>query len=242
MIHSVLVSLCLRVAFQWSCFLLRPVQGPLNLWGLLTKSFINTVKIFCFCKWHYTNNLCAFKQTTFTQIQPYFHSLQALKKTGLLTSDPRLRDCIRQMRQSSRDSNGPVMMDKTLFRKWEKALFIYSYICMTFLKGDSAMTCMWNVNSMQISVRMLSKTCLEKGCEVRWGYWSLIHDCGGKKDNIGGQRYLSPRAWQRRAPTAATSQITCKQHSGASEGVNERASFWFSSSTAPIILVDSTEL
>ncbi|XP_076022840.1 glutaminase kidney isoform, mitochondrial-like [Genypterus blacodes] len=41
----------------------------------------------------------------------------ALKKTGLLTSDPRLRDCVRQMRQSSRDASGPVMMDKTLFRK-----------------------------------------------------------------------------------------------------------------------------
>ncbi|KAM4563086.1 glutaminase liver isoform, mitochondrial isoform 1-T1 [Odontesthes bonariensis] len=41
----------------------------------------------------------------------------ALKKTGLLTSDPRLRDCVHQMRQSTRDSVGPVMMDKKLFRR-----------------------------------------------------------------------------------------------------------------------------
>uniref|UniRef100_A0A671W414 glutaminase n=1 Tax=Sparus aurata TaxID=8175 RepID=A0A671W414_SPAAU len=41
----------------------------------------------------------------------------ALRKTGLLTSDPRLRDCVRQMRKSARDSTGPVMMDKTLFRR-----------------------------------------------------------------------------------------------------------------------------
>uniref|UniRef100_A0A8D3CEQ0 glutaminase n=1 Tax=Scophthalmus maximus TaxID=52904 RepID=A0A8D3CEQ0_SCOMX len=38
-------------------------------------------------------------------------------KTGLLTSDPRLRDCVQQMRQHSRDSVGPVMMDKKLFRR-----------------------------------------------------------------------------------------------------------------------------
>uniref|UniRef100_A0A8D3CRE4 glutaminase n=1 Tax=Scophthalmus maximus TaxID=52904 RepID=A0A8D3CRE4_SCOMX len=42
---------------------------------------------------------------------------QALRKTGLLTSDPRLRDCVQQMRQHSRDSVGPVMMDKKLFRR-----------------------------------------------------------------------------------------------------------------------------
>ncbi|KAF3860720.1 hypothetical protein F7725_000975 [Dissostichus mawsoni] len=43
--------------------------------------------------------------------------ISALRKTGLLTSDPRLRDCVHQMRQSSRDSVGPVMMDKKLFRR-----------------------------------------------------------------------------------------------------------------------------
>uniref|UniRef100_A0A665TV82 glutaminase n=1 Tax=Echeneis naucrates TaxID=173247 RepID=A0A665TV82_ECHNA len=42
----------------------------------------------------------------------------ALRKTGLLTSDPRLRDCVYQMRQSTRDSVGPVMMDKKLFKKY----------------------------------------------------------------------------------------------------------------------------
>ncbi|XP_053704430.1 glutaminase kidney isoform, mitochondrial-like isoform X1 [Synchiropus splendidus] len=47
---------------------------------------------------------------------PLSHFISALKKTGLLTSDPRLRDCVRQMRQSARDSVGQVMMDKRLFR------------------------------------------------------------------------------------------------------------------------------
>ncbi|XP_071399586.1 glutaminase kidney isoform, mitochondrial-like [Centroberyx affinis] len=48
---------------------------------------------------------------------PLSQFISALKKTGLLTSDPRLRDCVRQMRQSTRDSTGPVMMDQTLFRR-----------------------------------------------------------------------------------------------------------------------------
>ncbi|XP_068996872.1 glutaminase kidney isoform, mitochondrial-like [Embiotoca jacksoni] len=48
---------------------------------------------------------------------PLFQFISALRKTGLLTSDPRLRDCVHQMRQSSRDSNGPVMMDKKFFRR-----------------------------------------------------------------------------------------------------------------------------
>lgn len=48
---------------------------------------------------------------------PLSQFISALRKTGLLTSDPRLRDCVRQMRQSSRDSGGPVMMDKKLFRR-----------------------------------------------------------------------------------------------------------------------------
>lgn len=48
---------------------------------------------------------------------PLSQFISALRKTGLLTSDPRLRDCVRQMRQSSRDSIGPVMMDKKLFRR-----------------------------------------------------------------------------------------------------------------------------
>lgn len=54
--------------------------------------------------------------------------LQALRKTGLLTSDPRLRDCVHQLRKSTRDSVGPVMMDKTLFRRWERlCLFMEAY-------------------------------------------------------------------------------------------------------------------
>uniref|UniRef100_A0A673WK92 glutaminase n=1 Tax=Salmo trutta TaxID=8032 RepID=A0A673WK92_SALTR len=46
-----------------------------------------------------------------------FSFLSALRSTGLLTSDPRLSDCMRQLRQSMQDSAGTVMMDQTLFRK-----------------------------------------------------------------------------------------------------------------------------
>ncbi|TMS15973.1 Glutaminase liver isoform, mitochondrial [Larimichthys crocea] len=48
---------------------------------------------------------------------PLSQFISALRKTGLLTSDPRLRDCVHQLRKSTRDSVGPVMMDKTLFRR-----------------------------------------------------------------------------------------------------------------------------
>ncbi|KAM7404986.1 hypothetical protein PAMP_012279 [Pampus punctatissimus] len=48
---------------------------------------------------------------------PLSQFISALRKTGLLTSDPRLHDCVHQMRQLTRDSIGPVMMDKKLFRR-----------------------------------------------------------------------------------------------------------------------------
>ncbi|XP_060913585.1 glutaminase kidney isoform, mitochondrial-like isoform X2 [Labrus mixtus] len=48
---------------------------------------------------------------------PLSQFISAMRKTGLLTSDPRLRDCVHQMRLSTRDSIGPVMMDKKLFRR-----------------------------------------------------------------------------------------------------------------------------
>ncbi|XP_038164899.1 glutaminase kidney isoform, mitochondrial-like isoform X1 [Cyprinodon tularosa] len=48
---------------------------------------------------------------------PASQFISALRRTGLLTSDPRLRDCVHQMRQLTRDSMGPVMMDKKLFRR-----------------------------------------------------------------------------------------------------------------------------
>ncbi|KAM9856230.1 glutaminase kidney isoform, mitochondrial [Aulostomus maculatus] len=51
------------------------------------------------------------------ELIPLSQFISALKKNGLLTTDPRLRDCVRQMRQSTRDSIGPVMMDKKLFRR-----------------------------------------------------------------------------------------------------------------------------
>lgn len=43
---------------------------------------------------------------------------KALKSTGLLTSDPRLRDCMRQIHQAIQESVGTAMMDQELFRKW----------------------------------------------------------------------------------------------------------------------------
>ncbi|CAB1336236.1 unnamed protein product [Coregonus sp. 'balchen'] len=43
--------------------------------------------------------------------------VSALRSTGLWTSDPRLRDCMHQLRQSMRESAGTVMMDQKLFRK-----------------------------------------------------------------------------------------------------------------------------
>ncbi|XP_056586005.1 glutaminase liver isoform, mitochondrial [Triplophysa dalaica] len=43
--------------------------------------------------------------------------LAALRSTGLLTSDPRLRDCMRQIHQAVQDSVGNAMMDQELFRK-----------------------------------------------------------------------------------------------------------------------------
>lgn len=43
--------------------------------------------------------------------------LAALKTTGLLTSDPRLRDCMRQIHQAIQESVGTAMMDQELFRK-----------------------------------------------------------------------------------------------------------------------------
>ncbi|XP_056108378.1 glutaminase kidney isoform, mitochondrial [Rhinichthys klamathensis goyatoka] len=43
--------------------------------------------------------------------------LTALKSTGLMTSDPRLRDCMRQIHQAVQESVGMTMMDQELFRK-----------------------------------------------------------------------------------------------------------------------------
>uniref|UniRef100_A0A671R3K6 glutaminase n=1 Tax=Sinocyclocheilus anshuiensis TaxID=1608454 RepID=A0A671R3K6_9TELE len=43
--------------------------------------------------------------------------LAALRSTGLLTSDPRLKDCMRQIHQAVQESVGTAMMDQELFRK-----------------------------------------------------------------------------------------------------------------------------
>ncbi|KAG7472934.1 hypothetical protein MATL_G00114230 [Megalops atlanticus] len=48
---------------------------------------------------------------------PVSRFISALKSTGLLTSDPRLRDCMEQLRLSVQETIGGVMMDRELFRK-----------------------------------------------------------------------------------------------------------------------------
>uniref|UniRef100_A0A7N8X5H5 glutaminase n=1 Tax=Mastacembelus armatus TaxID=205130 RepID=A0A7N8X5H5_9TELE len=48
---------------------------------------------------------------------PLSQFISVLRKTGLLTSDPRLHDCVHQMRQATHESVGPVMMDKKFFRR-----------------------------------------------------------------------------------------------------------------------------
>ncbi len=47
-----------------------------------------------------------------------FPILQVVKSTGLLTSDPRLRECMEKIRKAVQESSGEVMMDRELFRKW----------------------------------------------------------------------------------------------------------------------------
>uniref|UniRef100_A0A8B9HGG4 glutaminase n=1 Tax=Astyanax mexicanus TaxID=7994 RepID=A0A8B9HGG4_ASTMX len=48
---------------------------------------------------------------------PISQFIAAIKSTGLLTSDPRLRDCMENLRQAVRESAGEAMMDRELFRK-----------------------------------------------------------------------------------------------------------------------------
>lgn len=45
--------------------------------------------------------------------------LQALRKTGLHPSDPRLKDCMDKLRQAVRESVAEVMMDRELFHRWD---------------------------------------------------------------------------------------------------------------------------
>uniref|UniRef100_A0A8C2I482 glutaminase n=1 Tax=Cyprinus carpio TaxID=7962 RepID=A0A8C2I482_CYPCA len=50
-------------------------------------------------------------------IKYFFNLKQALRGTGLLTSDPRLKDCMQQIHQAVQESVGTAMMDQELFRK-----------------------------------------------------------------------------------------------------------------------------
>ena len=99
---------------------------------------------------------------------PHLLPLQALRKTGLLTSDPRLRDCVRQMRKSARDSTGPVMMDKTLFRRCEKlCLFVETLLCKPFFK------CNFN---FYLLVKSKQDTLCMKGHKIHYKILSLLHN------------------------------------------------------------------
>uniref|UniRef100_A0A3Q3X2S4 glutaminase n=1 Tax=Mola mola TaxID=94237 RepID=A0A3Q3X2S4_MOLML len=74
----------------------------------------------CFCRSRLMSSMEDLLFYTITEGQEmvtFSQFISALRKTGLLTTDPRLRDCVRQMQQATRDSIGPVMMDKTLFRR-----------------------------------------------------------------------------------------------------------------------------
>ncbi|XP_023651207.1 glutaminase 2b [Paramormyrops kingsleyae] len=48
---------------------------------------------------------------------PISRFISALKSHGLLTSDPRLRDCMKNLRNAVQESIGDVMMDRKLFQK-----------------------------------------------------------------------------------------------------------------------------
>ncbi|KAK9528706.1 hypothetical protein VZT92_012855 [Zoarces viviparus] len=48
---------------------------------------------------------------------PVSYFTSALKKTGLHPSDPRLKDCMEELRQVEKDSLGEVMMDRDLFHR-----------------------------------------------------------------------------------------------------------------------------
>ncbi|CAB1437281.1 unnamed protein product [Pleuronectes platessa] len=48
---------------------------------------------------------------------PISHFTSALRRTGLHTSDPRLKDCMEKLRQAVNDSAGEAMMDRDLFHR-----------------------------------------------------------------------------------------------------------------------------
>lgn len=114
----------LRDGFQWSglClyFRLSPLWQHLKLCSSFTVHVLDTCLIFLHKKlFQCVKEYVSRSLPSFLPCASYFPSLQALRKTGLLTSDPRLRNCVHQMRQSTRDSIGIVMMDKKLFRRWK---------------------------------------------------------------------------------------------------------------------------
>uniref|UniRef100_A0AAQ6A2K9 glutaminase n=1 Tax=Amphiprion ocellaris TaxID=80972 RepID=A0AAQ6A2K9_AMPOC len=63
----------------------------------------------------YSFSLCLFSALTLRLTQ--IPCLQALKKTGLHPSDPRLRDCMENLRHAMKESVSEVMMDRDLFHR-----------------------------------------------------------------------------------------------------------------------------
>uniref|UniRef100_A0A3P8SSS5 glutaminase n=1 Tax=Amphiprion percula TaxID=161767 RepID=A0A3P8SSS5_AMPPE len=63
----------------------------------------------------YCFSLCLFSALTLRLTQ--IPCLQALKKTGLHPSDPRLRDCMENLRHAMKESVSEVMMDRDLFHR-----------------------------------------------------------------------------------------------------------------------------
>lgn len=68
-------------------------------------------------RWRYIH---PFIRTYMVLMFLFFHYyLQALRKTGLHPSDPRLKDCMEKLRQAAKESASEVMMDRDLFHRYD---------------------------------------------------------------------------------------------------------------------------
>uniref|UniRef100_A0A8C1N7P6 glutaminase n=1 Tax=Cyprinus carpio TaxID=7962 RepID=A0A8C1N7P6_CYPCA len=96
---------------------------------------------------------------------------EALRGTGLLTSDPRLKDCMQQIHQAVQESVGTAMMDQELFRK-----------CVgTFLLLFPLTHCMLNLFSSSLHRHAIGDTnlpfCLQS-CVMPLEYALAVHEAG----------------------------------------------------------------
>lgn len=111
-----LVCSVLSAALFWNC---TSHPHKVAQWILLVSVSLGLSTLlhywfFFFCS-HPDLVVCCYLVITKTHVTAPI--LQVLRKTGLMTSDPRLRDFVHQLSKSTQDSIGPVMMDKTLFSK-----------------------------------------------------------------------------------------------------------------------------